>query len=66
MVALNTREITALLRSPITDVGLLLLVDLASVDDFFDCAGRNKAENFDIANLADAVGTILGLEIVAG
>ena len=61
---MNALEVSALVGGVVADVGLLLFVDLSSVDDFFDGALGNETEYFDVAALADSEGPILGLEIV--
>ena len=63
-LTLDALEIATLVRGVIANVGLLLLVDLARVDDFFDGALRDEAEYFDVAALADSEGAVLGLEVV--
>ncbi len=63
-VLLDALEVAALRARGVGDVGLLLLVDLSRVHDLLDCAGGNEAEDLDVAGLADAVGAILGLQVV--
>ena len=59
LVFLHAFEVAALGAGGVADVGLLLLVDLSGVDDFFNRAGADEAEDFDVAVLADAVGRLL-------
>lgn len=63
-VFLDAGEVAALVARGVADVGLLLLVDLAGVDDFFDCAGGDEAEDFDVASLTNAEGAVLCLEVI--
>ena len=62
-VVLHALEVAPLVAGGVADVGLLLLVDLSGVDYLLDGAGADEAEDFDVADLADAVGTVLGLEV---
>lgn len=61
---LDAFKVAALVGGGVADVGLLLLVDLAGVDDFLDRALGDEAEDFDVAALADSEGAVLGLEVV--
>jgi hypothetical protein len=61
---LDTLKVASFVGGGVADVGLLLFVDLAGVDDFFDCALGDEAEDFDVAALADSEGAVLGLEVV--
>ena len=62
--ALNALEIASFVGRVVADVSLLLFIDLSSIDDFFDCALGDEAEDFDVAALADSKGAVLGLEVV--
>ena len=63
-IALDTAEEAPLGRGHVADVGLLLLVDLADVDELLDRAGGDHPVDVDVARLAPAVGAVHGLEVV--
>ena len=63
-LTLDALEIATLVRGVVANVGLLLFVDLAGVDNFFDGALGDEAEYFDVAALADSEGAVLCLEVV--
>jgi len=60
-LTLNAFEVAAFVGGVVADVGLLLFVDLSCIDDFFDGALRDEAEDFDVTTLTDSEGPVLGL-----
>lgn len=62
--ALDAAKEATLGRGGVADVGLLLLVDLADVDELLDRAGRDHPVDVDVARLTPAIGAVHGLEVV--
>lgn len=60
-VLLYALEVATLLRSVVADIGLLLFVNLASVNNFFNRTRRDESKDLDVAKLANPVGSVLGL-----
>src|SRR6478609_4290772 len=63
-VLLDTLEVATFRRRSVANVCLLLFVNLTRVHNLLDCPERYKAENLNIASLADTIGSILGLKVI--
>lgn len=63
-VVLDAFEVSTFGGGVVTDVCLLLFVDLPCVDDFFDCACGDKTIYFYVSLLTDTVCSVLSLKIV--
>ncbi|KAH0294792.1 DNA excision repair protein, partial [Aureobasidium sp. EXF-3399] len=60
---LYTAEVATLGRCIVSDIGLLLLVDLTGIDNLFHSSGRYQTEYFDVTDLTHSISTILSLKI---
>ena len=62
---LNPLEISSLFGGIISNISLLLLVNLSDVYDLLYRPGRNQPIDLDSSELTDSVSSILSLQIVA-